>query len=107
MSVLGGKIVKEFMIIDEVYVEREIETKAEFPFVMTTWHNKESLDDALWFALFCTEPYEDSADSTISTLILNVKDEERDIHLRNTLSDLDKFNEDALRVDDEAVIIDI
>jgi hypothetical protein len=82
-------------IIDEVCVEREIESDTKLPFVMTTWHSKDSLDDALWFALYCTEPYEDSTDCTISTLVLNVKDDERDTHLRRVLSDLEKFGEVA------------
>jgi len=80
-------------VIDEVDVEREIETEGKLPFVMTTWHSKETLDDALWFALMCTEPYEDSDNASIATVILNVNDDARGEHLRKILTDLKKFIE--------------
>jgi hypothetical protein len=48
-------------------------------FVMTTWHNDESLEDVLWFAQFCAhDPY----DMIKHTLLLHVGDTDREIEFR-------------------------
>lgn len=58
-------------IFDLVAVNLEIEEGRDLP-LMTTWHNDESLDEALWFALNVAYPDEKYADSCGSVLAVSV-----------------------------------
>jgi len=77
-------------IIDEAIVMREIESGIELPLIMTTWHTNDTLDEALWFALYNTLD-DDFPDSNV-VLVANVGDGERDINLRKRLADLEELN---------------
>ena len=58
-------------IFDEVNVHIEVKTGKEFP-IMTTWHEKESLDEALWFILYCAIPYDELVDKCSTSYIISV-----------------------------------
>lgn len=64
--------------------------------VMSTWHTNESLDSALWFAVYSTipdEPYQNSTSDMIAIVVGN-GDWGRKIYSR--LSDPKRFNTDVL-----------
>ncbi len=75
---------------------REIEAEKPFPHVMTSWHTKDSLDEALWFALNVTFPDDELFDTCGSVLIVSVANEERDEYLQKRLANLQQFNEELV-----------
>jgi hypothetical protein len=83
-------------IFDEIIVDREIETKQEIPLIMTTWHPKDSLDEALWFALNVISPIDEYKVTCKSTLIAAVGNEDWNKLLRFRLSDIESFNEEIV-----------
>jgi hypothetical protein len=42
--------------VHDVFDLASIERGADAPVVMSTWHEQEALNDAIWFALFVAEP---------------------------------------------------
>jgi hypothetical protein len=47
--------------VDDCFVEHELESGVADPFLMTTWHRNESLEEALWFFRMLAIPAEISA----------------------------------------------
>lgn len=80
-------------IFDEFLVMREIEEGKPLPHIMTTWHTKDTLDEALWFALSVTIPDDAFIDSCGSVVIASVANEEWNAHLQRRLANLRQFNE--------------
>ncbi|HEX8289640.1 MAG TPA: hypothetical protein VF556_16775 [Pyrinomonadaceae bacterium] len=80
---------------DMVCVMREINEEKEFPHIMTTWHDNQSLDEALWFALNLAYPDDEFAESC-STLVVSVAGEKWNAHLQNRLANLQKLNDDVV-----------
>jgi hypothetical protein len=83
-------------LMDIAIVQREIKEEIKYP-IMTTWHNDESLDDALWFMLEVAYPDETYENSCGSSLVVSVANPEWDIHLRERLMNLQKFYKDVLK----------
>lgn len=82
-------------IIDEVCIGPDPDP-ADGSVIMTTWHNDETLDDALWFFLQCTwadKHYEDSCRSALAVLIGS--DGERASRIRYALKDPKRFLEEV------------
>jgi hypothetical protein len=84
---------------EEVGLEIETETGNEYA-VMTVWHDKESLDDALWFFLNSTEPDERYADRCGHAFVVSVGNKEWTNHLADCLSDIEAFNKRVLDSDE-------
>jgi hypothetical protein len=83
-------------IFDEVHVMREIDEKREYPRVMTTWHNDESLDEALWYMLNSAYPYEALAKTCKVDLAVSVANDQWTAHIQRRLSNMRQLNEDVL-----------
>ena len=83
-------------IFDEVYGMREIDEKREYPQVMTTWHNDESLDEALWYMLNSAYPDEALAHTCRVDLAVSVANDEWAAHIQRRLSNMSQLNEDVL-----------
>lgn len=83
-------------IFDETIIyHKEIE-KRELPHIVTTWHEKDSLDEALWYALnvaFAVGEYEETCKST---LIAAVGNEDWNKQILKRLSDIESFNEEIV-----------
>ena len=85
-------------IYDETFVLREIE-RGERLHVMTTWHENDSLADALWFLLY-NAMVDDDQWEECSTVVITVGNEEWRDEVANSLSDIAGFIERVL--EDEA-----
>jgi hypothetical protein len=46
--------------IDDCFIEHELEVREADPFLMTTWHQEESLEEAFWFFRMVAVPTENS-----------------------------------------------
>ena len=57
--------------------------------VMTTWHDDEALDDAMWFALYTACPHDRYIETCTSTLFIVVANEEWATQIRAALQDPD------------------
>lgn len=79
-------------IFDEIIVYREVIEKREFPHIMTTWHENDSLDEALWFGLLSASVDDDYVEECKSTLIIAVENEDWNKYLLSRLSNIDNFN---------------
>jgi hypothetical protein len=64
--------------------------------IMTTWHAKESLDEALWFLLNVTVPDPAYFDTTHATLAISVRNDAWLSQIREALDDLDAFGKKVL-----------
>ncbi len=84
-------------VFDETLVEMEID--GEMPaddghLVMTTWHSKESLGDALFFLLVCATPCEAYEESCATTLVITIgTSQESNELIRRALRDPEGFLE--------------
>lgn len=74
-------------IYDEVIVINEIQY-----LVMTTWHEDESLDDALWFVLNLAALHEKNSDDC-STIVISINNDLWEKELLENLSDIEAFNQ--------------
>lgn len=90
----GSGCEKAHDIYDETVVLREIEEGAQ-PLIMTTWHDKESLADALWFLLFSAIVDDDQAEEC-STVVITVGNEEWRDDVADSLSNIAAFNAQVL-----------
>jgi hypothetical protein len=64
--------------MDETIVGREVFDAEKIHSIMATWHFEDTLDDALWFALFCSRPDYYYSESCNSNLIVVVKNKDWD-----------------------------
>jgi hypothetical protein len=87
-------------LFDLALVMREIEEGRQYPHVMTTWHDDESLNDALWFMLFSAYPDEAFADTCGVDLAVSIANDEWDTHIQRQFSNIQLFNEEMLGKDD-------
>jgi hypothetical protein len=78
-------------IFDECEVQLEIDNGREYQ-VMTTWHENESLDDALSFFLNKTVPNEEYIESCRTSFVVSVNNDNWADHLSQCLSDINSFN---------------
>lgn len=91
----GGGCERVHDIIDEI-ISADPDPASDSN-VMTTWHDNETLDDALWFFLRCTnpdQPYEDSCRAALTVLIGN--DADRSSRIRYALTDPQRFSKEVL-----------
>jgi hypothetical protein len=68
------------------------------PLIMTTWHDKESLDSALWFFLFSTFP-DDGYGVIHGGLAISIGNPAWDEQIRRRLADVELFNKNMLQED--------
>ena len=66
------------------------------PVNMTTWHSKDSLDDALWFFVYSAFPDDGYGDTSRSGLAISIGRPDWDEHIRTRLADLDSFTKAAV-----------
>ena len=66
------------------------------PVIMTTWHSKESLDEALWFIIFNAYPDDGYFDTTRSALAISIGNPAWDEQIRKRLSDIHALNRDVV-----------
>ena len=81
-------------IIDKIWVAREMDGKCgavtNNSTLMTTWHNDESLDEALWFLLSCAWPLDDEMESC-STIAITIGNESWENNVVNRLENMEQF----------------
>jgi len=78
-------------IYDETLVERELNGGKEL-LVMTTWHDDEPLEEALWFMLFCAM-VEDEKWDNCSSIIITVGNNQWRQKVESYVSDISTFND--------------
>lgn len=74
-------------IYDEIIAVTDVQD-----LIMTTWHDDESIDDALWYVLYNAHLH-DKKDDDCSTIIVSVDNPVWEENLLNNLSDIVAFNE--------------
>jgi hypothetical protein len=76
--------------------QRDPDAKSD-RFLMTTWHASDSLDDALWFALFAAIPGDDTVFSgTTSSIVACSVGGHSATEIRSRLQNVDAFSERVL-----------
>ena len=83
-------------LVDRVLVTREIKSGGNFSEIMTTWHDKETLSSALWFALNVAYPDELFADTCKTFLAVSVANKHWEQQIINGLSEVEHFNQHVL-----------
>jgi hypothetical protein len=83
-------------VVDEEVVQRNLSEEAD---VMTTWHDDEDLDDALWFAEFAV-PSDDYIDTCRTVLAIVVDQAEWSARVEADLRDFEAFNARILSQDE-------
>ena len=78
-------------IFDELILDTE-------PVIMTTCHDKESLDSALWFFLFSAFP-DDGYGAVQNGLAISIGNPAWDKQIRGNLADVESFNRKMLQKD--------
>jgi hypothetical protein len=91
----GNDCEKMHDIFDEIIVEREIDKGGDGTCILTTWHSKDTLDEALWFALCSAFPDDKYKDMCRSILAMTIGDTTGDL-VRTRLMDIQKLNRDIL-----------
>jgi hypothetical protein len=83
-------------IVDETIVELSLEDDSheasDDHVIMTTWHSKESMEDALWFALHAAWPSEGYAATTQTLLAISIGMPTVAAQMDSALSDVNAFN---------------
>jgi hypothetical protein len=69
------------------------------PVIMTTWHNKESLDSALWFFVTSAYPDEGYSGTTRNALVISIGNPQWDQQLIGRLADIDSLKKEVLNED--------
>jgi hypothetical protein len=64
---------------------------------MTTWHERESFEEALWYALFVAQPTDRFEASCRDSLVLLIDQPEHTASARAALGDPDHFSNEILR----------
>ena len=77
--------------VDEVLVTRTHEPDAEH-LIPTTWHAAETLDDALWFALFVANPSAAYESTCRATVVVTVQAGRYAASIRRDLGDPEAFS---------------
>jgi hypothetical protein len=91
-------------VFDAVLEQRSIDGRASFSrerIVMTTWHDEEPLDEALYYALFNSIPAEDYFDSCHAVLAICVGQHEWADDIRRLLAEPSRLIADVLSREDE------
>jgi len=68
---------------------------------ITTWHERESFEEALWYALFVAQPTDQFEASCRDSLVLLIDQPEHAASARTALSDPDHFSREILGVDQD------
>jgi hypothetical protein len=63
---------------------------------MSTWHSDETLEDAIWYLLYCAFPLDDEIDTT-SYVAIAVGDHSWSHAIVKALSDVPAFNDEIER----------
>lgn len=89
-------------IVDEVEVEMETFEKPcparHNGTLMTTWHEKESLDEALWFLLSCAWPLDNEIESC-STVVITIGNESWASSIASRLENMEQFRKEISDAD--------
>ena len=89
-------------IIDEIWVVREMDGKygavAKDSTLMTTWHNDESLDEALWFLLSSAWPPDGEIESC-STVVITIGNESWANSVTSRLENMEQFQKEISDAD--------
>ena len=89
--------------VHDVFDAESIERgETDEDFLMTTSHDDEELDDALWFALFSTLPSEDYIETCGALIAVVVDDAEWGEHVETSLADVNRFNDEVLAREPDA-----
>ena len=83
-------------VFDITIVRRKIEQGIDYP-VPTSWHSKESLDEALWFVLICAYPDDRYAETCNCTLIITVGNADWTQQVQRRLANLGQLTLDVVR----------
>ena len=83
-------------VVDMEIVQRDLPESAD---VMTTWHENEDLDDALWFAAFAA-PADDYTETCRAVLAIVVDQPEWSARVEADLRNFEAFNDRVLSRDE-------
>jgi hypothetical protein len=83
-------------IFDEVFVDHGIQDTNSWPHVMTTWHENESLDEALWFMLNTAYPDEAVVRTCNACLAVSVANDDWAAQINRRLTNLVELDEAVL-----------
>jgi hypothetical protein len=73
----------------------KVDPKLEGPFVLTTWHDDDTLDEALWFAVFVAYPGDERLEDCDATLAVAVGHREWHEQIRTRLRDPGALDDDV------------
>ena len=98
-----GKGCKRFHdIVDEIEAEADTFGKScparHNGTLMTTWHEKESLDEALWFLLSCAWPLDDEIESC-STVVITIGNKLWANAIASRLENMEQFRKEISNAD--------
>jgi hypothetical protein len=82
-------------LIDQV-VREQLPDEDDQTVIMTTWHERESLDDALWFSVFTASAADAYADSCRALVAIVVANGNWTSHVKARLEDPSRFNAEVL-----------
>jgi hypothetical protein len=83
-------------LFDQAVVEKDLDASGK-SCVMTTWHDKEPLREALWYFLCCTCPDEAYANTCNTGLAISVRNDGWDREIVTALADPQSFNQGILK----------
>ncbi len=63
--------------------------------IMSTWHNNETLADALWFALYNAVPADDYIEQTKNLIVIIMDNDDLYPEVKDYLLNVDKLNKDV------------
>ena len=78
--------------VHDLFDKAMVELLPDGPHVMTTWHDDEPLDDALWFAMFNSYPDPELFDSCRSMIGISIGSKEWATEIRAAMSDPRAFS---------------
>lgn len=83
-------------LVHDVFDSVSIERGSEAPVIMSTWHERESLSDAIWFALFAANPDDSFSEHCGSVLAVSVGRPSYAKELREALADPGTFSQEVI-----------
>ena len=82
-------------IFDDADIAENPESNEQRAVIMSTWHERESLEQALWFAVYCACPDAAYESTTISTIAAAIGNQRWARAVQTNLDDLSKLNASA------------
>lgn len=79
-------------LVHDIFDLVSIERGSDAPLIMSTWHESESLDDALWFALFTAFPDDALSERCRSVVAVAIGSPSRADQIRHAMANPRRFS---------------